>query len=145
MKWIKSITLEIRDDRPLPMFITAVIYAFSIYLMQGSFLLNLDMIMILASITLTVLCTAIVSMFVKISAHAIGTAGALTFIALLAYKYQENNLLIYAIMASIAWGCTLFARLQLKAHTPPQIWSGSVFAVIFSFSLFNLLGLWINN
>lgn len=144
MNWIKSITLELRDDRPLPMFLTAIIYAFSIYLIQGSFLLNLDMLIILATITLTILFTAMVSLFVKISAHAIGTAGGLTFIGILAYKYPENHLLIYAVLASLAWGSTLFARLQLRAHTQSQIWSGSIFAVLLSISLFNFIGLWVN-
>jgi hypothetical protein len=136
LNMIKSITLDLQTDRPLPMFLTALVYAVSIFLMQGSFILNLDMLVILACVTLTILVAALISLFVKISAHAIGTAGTLTYILLLAYKYPENNLLPLAVLAALAWGLTMAARLQLGAHTQAQVWWGSALATVLGGGMF---------
>lgn len=138
-KLISGITLDEQTDRPLPMFITALFYFFAAYLLQAHFMFNPDMLFMLLSVAVTIVLAALTSLVWKISAHAIGTAGALTLILLLARQYPENNLMWFVVGMSAAWGITAAARLKLQAHTPAQVWIGSGLGMLCTGSIYMLL------
>lgn len=136
---VSSITLDNAQDRPLPMFLTGLIYAITIYLLRASFVMNFDFMLIMIGITATVIVTALISLFIKISAHAIGTASTMTYLLLLSARYPENNMMPLLLAMIVGWGATLASRLQLKAHTGLQVWLGSLLGVVLAYVSMSLL------
>lgn len=138
-KLVSGLTLSEQTDRPLPLFITALFYFLAVYLMRAQFMFNLDMLYMLIAIGVVIMLATVISLFWKISAHAIGTSGTLGLLVLLAIGYPENELLEYVVGASAAWGMTSAARLRLQAHTPAQVWVGSIIGLVVTSVVFRLL------
>lgn len=94
-------------------------------------------------ISIAVLMTAFISIFWKISAHAIAL-GASLMIFLLVYTIIPNPDFIYVIIGTLLIsGITLSSRLYLNGHTPGQVYAGYVLGMVISsiglyFLVFNL-------
>jgi membrane-associated phospholipid phosphatase len=108
--------MESSKDRTLP-YLGAVVYYFALYYLFYDFdIPSIFKILILgAAISLLVLC--IINLKWKISAHTIGVGGLVGAMIGIELYY----LLILVVIVS---GFVGFARLNLKAHSPNQVYAG---------------------
>ena len=73
----------------------------------------------------------------KISMHATGVGGLITFFLLLAFSQREETALFVAIAFFIA-GLVCTARFIVSDHTPKEIYSGIIVGI-----LFQLIAVWL--
>jgi membrane-associated phospholipid phosphatase len=91
------------------------------------------MIIVLASISLSLALVTLISVFWKISAHSVGISGIAGFLFGFYYKYADQQL-FYPILAIILIaGLLMSARLALNAHNPMQIFVGALLGWSISF------------
>jgi membrane-associated phospholipid phosphatase len=124
LKVIKAFQLNDRKDRIIPLFITAISYYFSFYLLTRLpfHVPQFIKILVLASAIL-ILINLFINFKWKISSHLIGISGLLALIFLYSIVYYAN-LLFVLVLITLFTGIVAFARLKLNAHSPKQIYSG---------------------
>jgi hypothetical protein len=127
---INNIQMKKRKDRYIPIIITFFLFVFCFYLIR-----RIDIPGMFYSFLLGGLITLLISFFItiwfKISIHMVGLGGLMALIIFISF-YLKVNLSFYLILAVLIAGMTGTARLQLKAHTPVEIYSGFImgFAVV---------------
>lgn len=132
---IKSITLEARQERVFPFFMVLVLYAAFTYLLahQNKMGLEDNVFKFLLIIDGLVLAGTVITLFYKVSMHAIGIMG-LVGILLPLNKDSDNEVLLWiTISAIVLAGIIMSARLQLNAHTPRQVLVGALAGFLIGF------------
>jgi membrane-associated phospholipid phosphatase len=86
--------------------------------------LNEVIFLVMASVTMSVLILAFVSIFWKISAHATGISGMIGLLAVINNKTPDSSLFYPILILIFLGGCLTSARLYLNAHSPLQIVAG---------------------
>ncbi|MBK8881222.1 MAG: hypothetical protein IPN67_02245 [Bacteroidales bacterium] len=135
-KVISSWFLNERQDRSIPLIIATILYGVTTYIIirfPVPFFLKT---FFLASGLLSLIAT-LINIRWKISLHSIG-AGLLPALVLILSFKMYTPLLWYIIPSFLAAGLILSSRLQLKLHSPAQVWSGFITGFV-GFSLFVLL------
>ncbi len=124
LKVISAFQLNDRKDRLIPLFITAISYYFSFYLLTRLpfHVPQFIKILVLASAILIII-NLFINLKWKISSHLIGISGLLALIFLYSIVYYANLLYVLVILALIT-GIVAFARLKLNAHNPKQVYLG---------------------
>ena len=136
LKYVSSIRLENREERIFPLVMTAFCYFGLFYLIYDFNIWPAVKLFVLGG-GLCILLTAIISMWWQISAHLIGIGGV--FGVLLAFCYYMQMPVFTAISISVLLaGIIGFARLQLRAHIPSQVYVGFIVGCMMQFSLFSL-------
>lgn len=128
----KTLLMESRKDRIIPFFYIGIYYCILTYMFFTylNFPILLTSLMII--ISACVLSTAIISLFWKISAHAI-SLGASLMIFILMNTIMPNEHIFYVIIGTLfISGITLASRLNLNAHTPAQIYTGFAVGIFLS-------------
>ncbi len=130
---IENVQLKQAQDRKWPYLITAFIYSIVYFLFLK---INLPSLLyyILLGATLAIILTAIITVFWKISAHAVGIGGLLGMILGLCYRLQLNEWVLVSILFLVA-GSVGFARLKLQAHTPWQVYAGYLLGFTCEFAI----------
>lgn len=128
---ISSLEMYNRDERKLPILITAFIYTalfFMVARVSGYDRIRL----FILSTTIVLILAGFITNYFKISIHMLGIGGVVGLVAYMS-TYSLFNLTPLLIGSIITSGLVGAARLQLKAHTPIQVYSGFVlgFGVIF--------------
>lgn len=131
--YVRNLQMHDRSDRILPMMLTSGIYLGITWLFQQNMRNGTALIVLMAAITVALLCATVISLFWKISAHAIGGGGMLGSLLALAYLFPQSQLLYPTAAVSLAVGALLTARLHLNAHTPAQIWAGATLGGVVGF------------
>lgn len=134
-KIIKDLKMDTLADRRVPYLVTVAIYTF----VAAFFTLKLrqfpEISLILTSIAFSISAVAFISLYWKISAHAVGISGTVGALTGIAIKFGSMTL-FYPILATIlVAGFLMAARLHLNAHTPAQILAGTVLGLIVSLSV----------
>lgn len=136
MGLISSLHVDDLAERRLPFMASTVIYAIATYLfgwkLQPVSELAPQISIILGSVTVSLVLVTIISLFWKISAHAIGIGGAIGMLSGLLIRSGETSLLNPLLLAILCGGWLLSARLHLNAHTPKQILVGFVSGILVS-------------
>ncbi len=124
LKLINTFDLKERKDRIIPLFVTAISYYFSLYLITRLpfHVPQFIKILLFSSATLIVI-NLIVNLKWKISSHLIGLSGLLALIFIFSIIYYANLLYILVLITVIS-GVVAYARLKLNAHSPLQIYAG---------------------
>lgn len=131
---ISSLSLEKRSERLIPLLVTGLIYTGVSYV----FLEYLEMARMLGlfmgTVALTVIFTAAITHFWKISSHMVGLGGVVGF--LLAVIHQTgNSALLGPLLGSIlVAGAVASARLLLNSHTVIQVVVGFFFGLAVSWA-----------
>lgn len=130
LKLISAFHLKDRKDRIIPLFITAISYYFSFYLLNRLpfHVPQFIKVLVLASAIL-ILINLLVNLKWKISAHLIGIGGLLALVFVFSIVYYAN-LLYVLIFITIVSGIIAYARLKLCAQTPKQIYLGFLLGFI---------------
>ncbi|MCS6967266.1 MAG: hypothetical protein RMJ44_01575 [Cytophagales bacterium] len=125
IKMITHLSLPERRDRLIPFVISITAYSgTALY-----FFTRLPQVTLLPTVMLvvafTVLLTLLITIFYKISAHAIGVSGSTGTLVAIQQVFPDANFFYPLLAAIIIWGLTASARLALRAHTPNEILAGS--------------------
>jgi membrane-associated phospholipid phosphatase len=121
---ISNLELSNNKERLWPMFVTGLIYALAAVYFYLKIQTNTLIVAILGGMTIAIAITAVITYFWKISAHAVGSAGAWCLVFLLVIKYHDKVLLFPLLGFTLLCGLVLSARLYLGAHNPSQIGAG---------------------
>lgn len=136
MNFISSLTLREREERAVPMIITTILYASTSYIIYRfpipHFLKSYFFSTFLLSLVLTV-----INFNWKISLHSVG-AGALFSLILILTFFMSLQYFIIVVIMSVLTGFILSSRLQLRMHSPEQVWAG-FFTGLTAVTLFILL------
>lgn len=126
--------MESRQERTLPLFIVAVFFYGTYYLLkQGPHLALFNIFMLGA--TLLVIISLLINYRTKISIHMVAIGGMFgTFIGFAIAFSVELTLVIYCIL--IIAGLVGYARLKLKAHSQTEVYTGFALGSLFMFGLF---------
>ncbi|HSI89716.1 MAG TPA: hypothetical protein VK927_01305 [Adhaeribacter sp.] len=121
---VQSVMLQDREQRRLPLLLTAVCYAAVTYIFRNQNNLGELFYLTMLVITLSVFVTYMVSLFWKISAHSMGMGGALGLLILLNTLLPENPLSYLIALFVLLSGAVMSARLALNEHDPAQVYTG---------------------
>lgn len=121
-KLIMNFKTDSRKERYLPL-TTAFLFYTVCYIRVLRFPIPPAYHAFILGCTIAVLCALIISLFWKISVHMSGIGGLTGLIVFLIWS-QRVNLQFLLILSIISAGLIGFARLQMKAHNPAQVYSG---------------------
>lgn len=130
---IKSLQMETRQERVIPLFVVAVFFYATYFLIkQGPYFAFYNIFLLGA--TLLVIISLFINYFTKISIHMVALGGLFgTFVGFtLALQLELRFLLTMIIIVS---GFVGFARLKLKAHSEGQVYGGFALGAIFMLSM----------
>ena len=136
LKYISSLRMEIRQERVFPLVMTALCYLGLFYLIYDFNIWPAIKLFILGGGT-CILLAAIITIWWQISAHLIGIGGVVGVLLALCY-YMQMPIFIPISGCILLAGIIGFARLQLKVHSPTQIYVGFLVGCIVQFGLFSL-------
>ncbi len=131
---ITSLSLEKRSERLIPLIVTGVIYTGVSYVFLDYLSMARLLGLFMGTIALSVIITAFITHFWKISSHMVGVGGLVGFI--FSVVVQTHNLsLEYPLIGSIAIsGAVASSRLYLKAHSVKQIIAGFLLGIVVSWA-----------
>lgn len=119
---ISTWTIDDRRERILPLVITTFFYSFTVYLIYR-FHIPLFIKSFIICATALVLAVTIINFWFRISLHATG-CGAITALVMVLSVRMQIPLTWLLIIVILVSGLVMSLRLWLKAHTPPEIWTG---------------------
>jgi len=133
-KIISDIFMRKREDRIYPLAITAIFYFLSYYLIRQLPLYDVFSLFLLGS-TFLVFFSFLITFFWKISIHLIGIGGLLGGLTGLVIPLNLDfiTMIIYGLLIA---GLLGFARLQLNAHKPLQVYTGFILAFFVMLTIF---------
>lgn len=132
---IKSFNLESRQERVFPFFMILVLYTVFTYLLTWQNKIGLDdnVFKFLLIIDCLVLIGTVITLFYKVSLHAIGCMGVVGILIPLNKESDNSVLLWITLVVVILAGVIMSARLQLNAHTPRQVLVGALSGFLIGF------------
>jgi hypothetical protein len=137
--FIESLSMENLKDRPLPLFITAIIYlilAYFIYTKSPSFKFTSY---IIGTNGVIILLVGLISLRYQISAHLAGASGLLSWLLIFYFKYSLDMLFLPILFSVILIGLIASVRLKLNAHTLNQVFYGMLVSPIIIIVISKLL------
>lgn len=123
---IKSLTLESRQERVIPFFMVLALYGAFTYMLTRKIGMDVNVIKFLLIIDCLVLMGVLLTLFYKVSIHAIGIMGLAGILIPLNKESDSTMLLWITIGVVMLAGIIMSARLQLNAHTPRQVLVGAL-------------------
>jgi hypothetical protein len=133
--FVGDLRMETLADRRIPYLVTVAIYTF----VATFFTLKLKQFpevgLIMIGIAFSIASVAVISLYWKISAHAVGISGMLGALIGIAIKFGNNELFYPILGVIIVAGFLLSSRLHLNAHTPAQIIAGTFLGLIVSLTV----------
>lgn len=134
MGTVKSLQMESKHERVVPLFITSILFYGTYYLLkQGPHFALFNIFMLGA--TLLVIMSLFINYATKISIHMVAQGGMLGAFTGFAITFNQDYLLMIIVLIIMA-GLTGFARLKLKAHSEAQVYSGFGMGIVVMMGLF---------
>jgi len=128
--YISDSSLVNRGDRVIPMFFTAICFCLPQIFFFDVLRYSSELIILLYSMTVCVIAGAIITIWYKISAHAISIGGVLAFACFASIQLHDKIMLWPLVIAIIASGGLLSARLYLNIHSPMQVFLGWLLGIV---------------
>jgi hypothetical protein len=129
---IKTLNLMDRRERIMPSMLISLVYCVISYMIYWKipFPVFYKLMFIVAALSVVV---TIVTLFFKISVHAIGMSGLAGILLAMATLSSASELVVPSLFAIVLSGLVMSARLFLDAHDLPEVgWGGVVgFAIGF--------------
>lgn len=126
---IENFYMTESKERNLPYVIMIVFYSITTYVLQQVPLILPIFLLIFINSALVVFVVLIINSFTKISAHLASTG------SLLAYLYNVSmlmkiDLILWIVGFILMAALLIMARLELKAHTKAQVYSGLLSGIV---------------
>lgn len=132
-KMISSVELTKRNERFVPLLVTAILYYFTFILLKNLGVSHLILSMLLSALISIVLLMIIGRKF-NISLHAAGIAGLSGFLLALSLRYGLSSpVVLYG--SFLLTGLVGSVRLKQGAHRPPEIYTGYLVGFVCSFAI----------
>jgi membrane-associated phospholipid phosphatase len=138
--FVNDLKMETLEDRRLPYIVTVAIYTFVATFFTMKLKQLPEVAIILTGIAFSIAAVAIISLYWKISAHAVGISGTLGALIGIVIKFGSYELFYPIIAVILIGGLLIAARLHLNAHTPAQVIAGSFLGLGISLSVVLLSG-----
>jgi hypothetical protein len=122
MKVIKSVLLESRAERIMPVFITGIFYFFTFYILKQSSLPFIIYFFILSA-TILIFMVLLISMHWKISIHMTSIGGFTGFLISTSI-FLKTDIPLIIISGIIISGLLGYSRIKLEAHSPAEVYVG---------------------
>jgi membrane-associated phospholipid phosphatase len=133
--FVGDLKMETLEDRRLPYIVTVAIYTFIATFFTMKLKQLPEIALIMTGIAFSIAAVAIISLYWKISAHAVGISGTLGALIGIVIKHNNYELFYPIIIVILIGGLLIAARLHLNAHTPAQVLAGSFLGLIISLSV----------
>jgi hypothetical protein len=130
---ISNLNMEDRKERVFPFLFNAIFYGATTYLFWEKFRFPNLVTLILLSITISIILLTIITIWWKISAHAIAIAGATGIYLALLIKSEPSNFYYAVALCFLCCGLVGSARLKLSAHDSKQVWLGFLIGFFVNF------------
>lgn len=132
---IRSLKLEGRKERFVPFMYITAFYGFTAYYFSRQLLVTdlAEAIFILTAIMIFI--AALINTYWKISIHSLGIGGIVGILLVLALVVTDGAVKYLLVGAILISGLVLWARLELDAHSPAQVYAGYVLGLFVSFML----------
>ena len=121
LKLIDDINISDKKQRLLPLIITGIIYFTTFYLIRRMPIPFINVFLLGSTICIAI--NALIVSWWKISSHLMGVGGLVALAIGLIFRLHAHMPFLLICCVLIA-GLVGFARLQLKAHTPAQVYVG---------------------
>lgn len=129
MRNIQDINLTEKKDRRLPYIISLLAYLLWVVFLWRSAKMPTFVVAIALGATLSILLAFIINFKWKISAHLSAMGGLVG--GILGYSYALAIVpLVPLVFVFLAAALTALSRLELKAHTPAQVYAGFVLGLL---------------
>ena len=133
--FVNDLKMETLEDRRIPYIVTVAIYTFVATFFTMKLKQLPEVALIMTGIAFSIAAVAIISLYWKISAHAVGISGTLGALIGIVIKFESYELFYPIITVILISGLLIAARLHLNAHTPAQVIAGSFLGLIVSLSV----------
>jgi membrane-associated phospholipid phosphatase len=122
---LSSLSMSGRSERLLPFGITSIFYAITaVFFFRAQ--LDMRLLSVVIGIALSVVLMTLLTWRLKISAHSIGMSGLVGTLAAFQLKYNHLQLALPIALTVVLLGALMSARLYLSAHSPKEVWAGTV-------------------
>lgn len=133
--FVGDLKMETLADRRIPYLVTLAIYTFVATFFTMKLKQFPEIALIMTGISFSIGCVAVISLYWKISAHAVGITGMLGVFIGITIKYESSQLFYPTLGVILVAGFLISARLHLRVHTPAQVIAGSFLGLIVSISV----------
>ncbi len=133
--FVGDLKMETLEDRRIPYLVTIAIYTFVATFFTMKLKQLPEVALIMTGIAFSIGCVAVISLYWKISAHAVGISGTLGALIGIVIKFEVYELFYPIIAVILIAGLLIAARLHLNAHTPAQVIAGCFLGLIVSLSV----------
>lgn len=130
---ISNLNMEDRKERVFPFLFNAIFYGATTYLFWVKFRFPDLVTVILLSITISIVILTIVTIWWKVSAHAIAISGATGIYLALLFNADASNFYYAVALCFLFCGLVGSARLKLAAHDSSQVWYGFLIGFFVNF------------
>lgn len=121
-RMVSTVEMKERSERFFPLLITSALFYIDYFVLRSLMVPRIIQLFILAA-TLSVVLTSLINIKWKISAHMVGIGGLIG--ALLAMSFRLlADISVSLIISIVIAGLLGFARLNLNAHKPSEIYGG---------------------
>ena len=116
--------MQDRTRRFVPFLFTTFIYGADTFLFTRNLSALHLSVVILGAVSVCIGLVTVITLFWKISAHAVGIGGMIGFLFGIGYTFTAIELLYPVLLTILAAGMLLSARLYLNSHTPSETGAG---------------------
>ena len=127
MGLVSSLQIDHQTERTIPYFISFIFFTSTWWLLSKAPLSPIVAQLMLGA-SIAILLTGFINLKMKISAHLVGIGGVTGAFLMIGFNgFHDYN---FNVIASVfIAGCLGWARLQLNAHTPREVYSGFILGV----------------
>jgi hypothetical protein len=119
---ISTWKMEERSERIIPLLFTTILYSTTSFIIF-KFPIPLFLKSFIFGAFFLSLSVTVVSLWWKISLHAVGAGALIALVLILSFK-MYTPLVWYLVSSIVAGGLVLTSRLKLQSHNPMQVWLG---------------------
>jgi hypothetical protein len=127
---LKDFIMAGREDRIIPFLFTGLYYLALTHLIFSNF--NRMLYVLMLAIAVLVLVLAVITVFWKVSAHAMAMGGFLGLMLCLAYLFPTEQFLPAVIILILISGIVMTSRLFLGSHIVSQVFGGYAIGLVIS-------------
>jgi hypothetical protein len=131
---ISSLQMELKEERVYPFIVTIVFFFLAYYTLRDVQISEVYRLFLMGS-TIMVVISLLINFISKISIHMVGIGGLTGSLTGISIRLNLDIVLLISVFILIA-GIIGYARLNLAAHKPFQIYLGFVFGFLFMTGLY---------
>jgi len=130
---IQDLHMRNRRERFMPFFFIGCYYAVSTYLFMTRLPFSDVLMMIFSGVTLVIFVASFITLFMKVSVHAMGIWGIVGFLLGLNLRVPIAGLFIPMIISLLLAGLVSSSRLLLNEHSPREVYIGAATGFLICF------------